>query len=72
MVRTDTAPAGERLMRPAGIILLAGLLALALGTILVILGVNAAGLLMPGVYILDVALVLVAAAGVLRALALDA
>ncbi len=47
---------------------LSAVLALALGTILVILGVNAAGLVMPGVYILELALLLLAATGILRVL----
>ncbi len=47
---------------------LAGMAALALGTILAIFGVNTAGLILPGVYILELALVLLAAPGILRAL----
>jgi hypothetical protein len=71
--RPSSAPgAGAALSRPAGLALLTGLLALALGTILVILGVSAAGLLLPGVYVLDVALVLLAVGGVLAMLAPDA
>lgn len=47
---------------------LAGALALALGAILTILGVSAAGLFLPGVHLLQLALVLLAATGILRAL----
>jgi len=47
---------------------LAAVLALALGTVLAILGVSTAGLLLPGVYILELALVLLAVTGVLRVL----
>ncbi len=60
--------AAEPLPRWADWSLLAGVLALALGTILAILGVNAAGLLLPGVYILELALALLAITGILRAL----
>ena len=49
-------------------LLLAGIVALALGTILAILGVNVAWLLFPGVYVLLLALTLLAAGGVLWAL----
>ncbi len=47
---------------------LAAVLALALGTILAILGVSTAGLFLPGVYILELALLLLAVTGILRAL----
>ncbi len=47
---------------------LAGVAALALGTILAILGVDTSGLLLPGVYVLLLALVLLAVTGILRAL----
>ncbi len=47
---------------------LAAVLALALGTILAILGVSTAGLLLPGVYVLELALLLLAVTGILRAL----
>ncbi len=50
------------------LVLLAGVMALALGMILFIIGVNAAGLLLPGVYVLMLALLLLAAGGVLRVL----
>ncbi len=66
----DVAPvrAGDPLGTWSRWCFLGGVLALALGTILAILGVNAAGLLLPGVYILELALVLLAATGILRAL----
>ncbi len=66
----DVAPetAGDPLAVWSGWTFLAAVLALALGTILAILGVNTAGLLLPGVYILELALLLLAATGILRAL----
>ncbi len=66
----DVAPAstGDRLAPWSRRCFLAGALALALGTILAILGVNAAGLLLPGVYILELALALLAVTGILQAL----
>ncbi len=60
--------AGDPLAAWSRWIFLAGILALALGTILVILGVNAAGLVLPGVYILELALLLLAVTGILRVL----
>lgn len=45
--------------------LLLGLALLGLGTIIVILGVQASGLLLPGVVVLDVALLVLAASGIL-------
>ncbi len=59
---------GHPLARWSGWTLLAAVLALALGTILAILGVTTAGLVMPGVYILELALLLLAATGILRVL----
>ncbi len=52
--------------------LLAGIGLLGLGTILVILGVDAGGLVLPGVGVLDAALLLLAASGVLATLTPDA
>ncbi len=52
--------------------LLAGIGLLGLGTILAILGVNAGGLVLPGVIVLGVALLVLAASGVLAALTPDA
>ncbi len=49
-----------------------GLALLVLGTLLVVLGVLAPGALLPGVVVLDIALVLLAAGGILRALTPDA
>ena len=60
--------AAEPLAHWAQLAFLAGVLALALGTIVAILGVNAAGVLLPGVYILELALVLLAVTGILRVL----
>ncbi len=62
------ATPGDPLATWSGWTFLAAILALALGTILVILGVNTAGLVMPGVYILELALVLLAVTGILRVL----
>ncbi len=59
---------GDPLAVWSGWTFLAAALALALGTIMAILGVRAAGLLLAGVYVLDLALVLLAATGILRAL----
>lgn len=53
-------------------VFLSGLLALALGTICVVLGVLVAGTLIPGIVILDLALVLLAASGVLAVIGPDA
>ncbi len=61
-------PAGGPLAPWSRWTFLAGMAALALGTILAILGVNTAALILPGVYILVLALVLLAVTGILRAL----
>ncbi len=53
-------------------VLLAGIVLLGLGTILVILGVEAGGLVLPGADVLGVALLVLAAGGVLAALTPDA
>jgi hypothetical protein len=53
-------------------LLLAGIALLGLGTMLVILGVDAGGLVLPGVSVLGVALLVLAASGVLAALTPDA
>ncbi len=52
--------------------LLVGIALLGLGTILVILGVEAGGLVLPGADVLGVALLVLAASGVLAALTPDA
>lgn len=65
---SSAAPVEQPLGRWADWSLLGGILALALGTIVAILGVSAAGLMLPGVYLLVLALSLLAASGVLRAL----
>jgi len=62
------AAAGDPLALWSAWSFLAGALALVLGTILAILGVDTAALLLPGVYVLELALVLLAATGILRAL----
>ncbi len=62
------AAVADPLPRWADWALLAGIAALALGTILAILGVNTAGLTTGGVYVLLLALLLLAASGVLRVL----
>jgi len=70
MSEGDVAPAtdGDPLAVWSGWIFLAAVATLALGTILAILGVGTAGLLLLGVYILDLAMLLLAVTGVLRAL----
>ena len=52
-------------------VFLAGLALLLAGTLLVVLGVLAPGALLPGIVILDVAMLLLAAAGILRAITPD-
>lgn len=52
-------------------VFLAGLTLLVLGVLLVVLGVRAPGALMSGIVILDVALLVLAVSGILRALTPD-
>ncbi len=74
MTTGDVAPAAA--VHPLGTwsvrALLAGIALLGVGTILVILGVDAGGLVLPGVGVLDAALLVLAASGVLAALTPDA
>ncbi len=56
----------------AGRAVLLGIALLGLGTILVILGVRASGLLLPGVVVLDVALLVLAGSGILAIVGPDA
>ncbi len=53
-------------------VLLAGIGLLGVGTVLVILGVDAGALVLPGVAVLDAALLVLAASGVLATLTPDA
>lgn len=53
-------------------IFFAALTLLVLGSLLVVLGVLAPGALMPGIVVLDVAMLLLAAAGILSAMTPDA
>jgi hypothetical protein len=69
----DAVPAAGRepLRVWTGWIFLAAMLTMALGTVLAILGVTSAGLFLPGVDVLELALLLLAASGVLRAITRD-
>ncbi|HEX9109361.1 MAG TPA: hypothetical protein VF832_19095, partial [Longimicrobiales bacterium] len=66
MSTTEMATADPRALWAARVFP-AGLALVVLGMVLVILGVRAPGILLPGVVVLDVALVLLAAGGILRA-----
>ena len=61
----------ERLRAWTGWIFLAAVLTLTLGTVLAILGVTSPGLFLPGVDVLELALLLLAASGLLRAITRD-
>ncbi len=67
---TAVAPRPLAAWAARGVLL--GIALFGLGTILVILGVRAAGLFMPGVVVIDIALLVLAASGILAIVGPDA
>ncbi len=72
LTRAGSGGAAAGLARWRDIVLFAALLALALGTVLAIAGVTVSALFMPGIYGLEFALLLLAAAGILAVVGRDA